>query len=226
MWGCEAGPRNSKSARGVGGSEDEVPNVNLIELEGCLQTLIPYLEKNHRKPYAAESVGKARAALAMFHRALETTDQSYHGWRVELAEGRQAYKAMHRRYTRLQKQLEDEGAIGYPEQAVEYFLEEDNTLAACREMRDFLALHRQQLDFADKEIEALDGLLADAVREGREAGAALNDYRGVANSRKAAMERAIQVIAAIRPVVRKDLGIAHPDYVGIKWPAMVAPDAM
>ncbi len=203
-----------------------MPNVNLIELEGCLQTLVAYLEKNHRKQYAADSVDRVRGALAGFHQALETTDVAYHGWRVELGEGRQVFKALHQTYGRLQKALEDEGAIGYPEQSVEYFLEEAETLVGCREMRDFLALHRQQLDFADSEIQKLDTLLASAVREGREAGVALVDYRRIANTRKAAMERAIEVIADLRPVVRKDLGISHPDYQGIKWPAMVAPDAM
>ena len=116
--------------------------------------------------------------------------------------------------------------MGFPERTVDYFLEEADTRAACAEMRDFLVLHRQHIDFADAEIEALNALLNTATQEGREADAALGDYKRVANSRKAAMERAINVIGDLRPIVRRDLGITHPDYLGIKWPAMVAPDPM
>lgn len=203
-----------------------MPNVNLIELEDCLDTLLPYLEKNHRKDYAAESVDRVRDTIELFHKALAHTDETYHEWRVERAEGKLAFKALHRSYTSLQKRLEDEGAFGYPDYPVEYYLDEGKTLAACREMRDFLILHRQSIEFADDEIEKLSGLLNGALQENREADEALVGYRRVANARKAAMERAIEVIGDLRRKVRGDLGRTHPDYLAIKWPAMVSPDPM
>ena len=203
-----------------------MPNVNLVELETCLETLLAFLERNVRKSYAAENKDRVEGALDLFRCALRDTDVVYNTWRVERADGKLAYKLLHRHYVRLQRQLEDEGAMGWPEQSVEYYLEEDSTMGACREMREYLARYRQQIDFADEEIGNLDRLIENAGREVTEAGAALSDYRKLSGRRKSAMEHAIELIKDLRPVVRRDLGVEHPEYYGIKWPAAVSPDPM
>jgi hypothetical protein len=116
--------------------------------------------------------------------------------------------------------------MGWPEQKVEYYLEMDTTLAACEEMREYLTRHRQQLDFADEAVENLSRLIESVGKEESEAGSALAEYTKISGRRKWVMEHAIDVIHDLRPLVRRDLGMAHPDYVAIKWPAMVSPDPM
>ena len=94
------------------------------------------------------------------------------------------------------------------------------------EMRDYLVRFRQQIDFADEEVTHLNRLIGDAGREELAAGEALQAYQRIAGRRKSAMDHVIKVITDLRPLLRRDLGIDHPEYRAIRWPAAVSPDPM
>lgn len=198
-------------------------NVNLIEMQACLRDLKAHVEQHPRKSY----VNEFGERVLRVHRALDEdvamVDARFIHWRLEIGEEKLALKHLQRTFKRAQKALSDAGALGYPEQVVNYW-DEDDTLAAAREMLDFLREHQSSLDFADDFIGDLDRLLSGSRTEMRETTDALDAYRRVMGQRKVVMENALQIIGAVRRAMREDLGVGHADYQSIKWPAMLEPD--
>ena len=199
------------------------PNVNLFELEGCLEGLDLFLEKHPKKSYVGEYGPLARRALNNLKNHTALTDASYTKWRLEIGEGKLAYKKLQRAYKRAQRTLENAGAIGYPEDVVGYW-DEEETVEGTGLMLEYLKEHQSSLDFAEGIVAELSELLKHAGSEGQEADKALTAYKKISGTRKLAMEDAIMAIDNLRRRIRDDIGREHADYKAIRWPAMVAPD--
>lgn len=202
-----------------------MPNVNFFELEACLSTLQAFCQKHPRKPYVARHATEVDAVAQRLQSAVGETDRVYTQWRLEHGEDKLAYKQLQKAYKGAQRQLKALGVMGYPEQVVSYWDEED-TLEAAQQMLSFLQEHKKALDFAADTITELKRLLDVVSREEGETRDALGSYRRISGDRKLAMEFAIEVIGAMRRAMRRDLGRHSELYLSVRWPAMVEPDPM
>ena len=201
-----------------------MPNVNLFELSSCLDSLLSFMERFPRKPYA-EHTDRIRRVRADFRTTLAQTDADYTHWRLGVGQGMSAFKQMQAAFKQLQARLQDEGAVGWPEAEVKY-LEAEQAAAVTLEMIGFLQEHQEALDFGESEAARLIRLLEGALQEDRDESVSMDKYLRASMGRKLVMEQAIELIQEVRPLVRRDLGREHPDYQGISWPATVAPDPM
>ncbi len=200
------------------------PNVNFFELENCLDTLVPFIERHPQKGYVKDFGPRARKAKDHLHQSFRDTDAVYTKWRLELGEGQLAMKHLQRACKKTQAHLEEVGAIGFPEDVVDYW-DEGATVACAKAIIAWLKENEAALDKAAPMIAEIQTKLAAATGDVETGDQSLETYQRLSGGRKLAMEDAILAIDVLRRSIRDDLGIESPEYQAIRWPAMVAPDA-
>ncbi len=198
-------------------------NVNMFELEDCLNTLLPFIDKNPSKPYVKDYGRSVRASIDLLKDAIQETDQHYLDWRNGEFTSQTHLKKLHRAYKEAQQQLALVGAQGYPTHPVDY-LDMDAMESAAREMLAFLKANKNLVDGAQSFVEALNTHLDKSARTLSESVRAREDYSRSVSRRIRAIEQAEDVIRVLRVHIRADLGHRHPEYAAVRWPAVLAPD--
>lgn len=197
-------------------------NLNLFELETCLDDLQKFMSAHPRAPYTAASLATVRRARERFVEQERETDTFYTRWRREGGEQRSRHKQMQRRTKQLQKELKLLGADGWPTGTVNY-LDEDDTRELTAAMADYLDARRDEIDFAASAVDELRKLLDEGREIERETIEARESWRRIALQRKLAIDQATDAIVAARDRIVEALGASHEEVGAIRWPATLAP---
>jgi len=198
-------------------------NVNLFELEECLEGLVPFVSNHPDKDYVRTHGAHVTTVLAELRAALAETDQHYYDWRMGDGGGQTSLKKLHLAFKAAQRQLAAVGAIGYPDEAVDY-LDDANMRELGLAMVAWLQDHAGVIEGADELIASLKNHLERSRKGLAEGTQAREDYQRTVSKRIRAIEQAEDVVRTMRLNMRVDLGPRDKTYTAIPWPAALAPD--
>lgn len=197
-------------------------NVNMFELEDCLNTLLPFIGKNPLKPYIKDYGRGVQSSIDSLREIFAETDRQYLEWRNGEATAQTHLKKAHVAYKTAQRRLALLD-VDYPTQSVDYLKVEDMERAA-RAMTAALKAHSASVDGAQELIDTLNTHIDKSARALAESVRARDEYSRAISRRIRAIENAEDTIRFLRVHIRADLGHRHPEYAAIRWPAVLAPD--
>lgn len=198
-------------------------NVNRFELEACLEGLLTFVAAHPDKDYVRDHGRAVAESFQELHGALVETDLKYHEWRSGDAASQIALKKLHRAYKAAQGALTAVGATGWPEYPVDY-LESEVMQEAAERMLSYLQAHPDLIDDASDLIATLRTQLERSRKGTSEGTQARDEYQRLVSRRIRAMDQAVATIRRMRLSIRADLGMRHPAYKAVAWPATVSPD--
>lgn len=195
-------------------------NVNVFELEGCLESLVRFQDKHPNKPYVIDNGAEVRAFLGELRSSSSGLGDQYGEWRAELVNQVHTRKKLTLLAKKIYQDLEEEGATGYPRARADYF-DHEAVVAAGRALADYLRRNQQAFPFAEGALAEI-GSLLDALSADPTGSREREVFRRSSMSHKRTMDAAQRLVGLMLDHIRSDFGEEGEEYRSIPWPAALA----